>query len=155
MKVEYIQPFITSAIRVLKAELGMEATVGELAAERAANTTQEVSVLIGITGEVEGTVIFGTSKLVATEMVTHLTGERRPVFDEVSESAMGELGNVISGGAAMLFEESGIHCTISPPTVIVGRGTIISTVNMKRLLIPLILPFGQIHVAVALRSTVG
>ena len=121
MKVEWIQPFVTSAIRVLEAELGMEAQVGELAAERAANTTQEVSVLIGVTGQVEGTVIYGTSKLVATEMVMHLTGERRPVFDEVSESAMGELGNIISGGAAALFEESGIHCSISPPTVIVGR----------------------------------
>lgn len=133
----------------------MDVTLGELSAERNSNTTQEVSVLIGITGQVEGTVLYGTSKPMASEIVMLLTGERHPVFDEVVESAVAELGNVISGRAAAKFEEDGIMCKISPPTVIVGRGTIISSVDIRRLLIPLILPIGQLHVAVALRSTVG
>lgn len=155
MKVEYIQPFISAAVEVLEAELGMTPQRGELSAERNTDTTQEVSVLIGITGEVEGAVLFGTTKGVASEVVMLLTGERRPVFDEVCESAVSELGNVISGRAAAKFEEQGITCTISPPTLIVGRGSIISSVNIKRLVIPLKLPFGQLQVSVALRSAVN
>lgn len=153
MKVEYIQPFISAAIDVIKAELGMDATLGELAAEKNSSTTQEVTVLIGVTGQVEGIVLYGISKPMASEIVLLLTGERHPVFDDVVESAVAELGNVISGRALAHFEEQGVQCRISPPTVIVGRGTIISTVDIKRLLIPLNLPIGQLQVSVALRST--
>lgn len=152
MKVEYIEPFIKAAIEVIKAEFGMDVELGELSAEKASNTTQEVTVLIGITGEVEGMVLYGVNTAMASEIVLHLTGESRPVFDEIGESVIAELGNMISGRATANFEETGIMCTISPPSVIVGRGTIISSVNIKRLVIPLHLPIGTLHMAVALRS---
>lgn len=153
MKVEYVQPFIISATEVVQAELGMDVTRGDLAVEHNASTTQEITVLIGVTGEIEGIVLYGTSKKMASEIVRQLTGEERPEFDELCESAVAELGNVISGRAASLFEQQNVSCTISPPTVIVGKGTVVSSVNIQRLLVPLTLPIGMLHVSVGLRET--
>lgn len=153
MKVEHIQPFVTAAALVLREELGLEVDRGELSVAETDYTTREVTVLIGITGQLEGTVLYGTDEAMAVNIVYELTGERKVIYDETCESAIAELGNVISGRAATLFESQGIDCTISPPSVIRGRGTIISTVNITRLIIPLRTRLGDLDIAVALRES--
>lgn len=87
-------------------------------------------------------------------IVYELTGERKVFYDDTCESAIAELGNVISGRATALFEDQGIKCTISPPTVISGRGTIISAVNMRRLIVPLHTRLGDMDIAISLRERV-
>lgn len=152
MRVEHMQPFVSAAAFVLKQELNVEVERGELSLTETDYTTKEITVLIGITGELEGTVLFGTTEEMAMNIVYELTGERKVFYDETSESAIAELGNVISGRALALLEDQGIKCTISPPTVITGRGTIISSVNMRRLVVPLHTPLGSLDVAISLRQ---
>lgn len=152
MRAEHIQPFVSAAVFVLKKELNVDVDRGELMVAETDYTTREITVLIGVTGELEGTVLFGTTEEMAMNIVYELTGERKVFYDETSESAIAELGNVISGRATALFEQQGIHCTISPPTVITGRGTIISSINMRRLIIPLRTPLGRLDIAVSLRE---
>lgn len=152
MKAEHIQPFVTAAAYVLQQELKAEVERGELAVAATDYTTKEITVLIGVTGDLEGTVLFGTTEAMAMNIVYELTGERKVFYDETSESAIAEMGNVISGRATALFEQQGIRCMISPPTVITGRGTIISSVNMTRIIIPLRTPFGDIEIAASLRQ---
>lgn len=153
VKVEHIQPFVTAAAYVLKQELKVDVERGELSLVQTDYTTKEITVLIGITGDLEGTVLFGTNEAMAMNIVYELTGERKVFYDETSESAIAEMGNVISGRAATLYAEQGIRCMISPPTVITGRGTIISSVDMTRILIPLETRLGSIEIAASLRET--
>lgn len=152
MKVEFIRPFMTAAMQVLEAELGSKVKRGELSVEDERGTTQDVTVLIGITGDVEGVVLYGTSTQVANAIVSRLLGMEKEEFDPLSESAFAELGNVIAGRAAGLFEEEGIHCTISPPSVITGTKTCISSPSLRRLVIPLETDLGAIQMSVALRD---
>ncbi|MBO8142031.1 MAG: chemotaxis protein CheX [Firmicutes bacterium] len=152
MKVEHIQPFVSAAAVVLREELNLEVERGELWVAETDYTTREVTVLIAITGQLEGTVLYGTDEAMAVNIVYELTGERKVIYDDTCESAIAELGNVISGRAAVLFETQGIQCSISPPSVIRGRGTIISTVNITRLVIPLKTRLGELDIAVALRE---
>jgi len=153
MRVEHMQPFVSAAAYVLKQELNCEVERGELSLAETDYTTKDITVLIGVTGELEGTVLFGTTEEMAMNIVCELTGERKVFYDETSESAIAELGNVISGRAMALLEDQGIRCTISPPTVITGRGTIISAVNMKRLIVPLHTRLGTLDVAISLRPS--
>lgn len=155
VKVEHIQPFVSAAALVLKQELKVDIERGELSVAETDYTTRDITVFIGITGDLEGTVLFGTSEEMAMNIVYELTGERKVFYDETSESAVAELGNVISGRATALFESKGINCTISPPSVITGRGTIISAVNMTRLIIPLETPLGGLEIAVSLREKIN
>lgn len=154
MRVEHIQPFVSAAVYVLKQEFKVEVERGELSLAETDYTTKEVTVLIGVTGDLEGTVLFGTTEEMAMNIVYELTGERKVFYDDSCESAIAELGNVISGRATALFEDQGIKCTISPPTVISGRGTIISAVNMRRLIVPLHTRLGDMDIAISLRERV-
>lgn len=152
MRAEYIRPFLAAAIDVLKVDFGVDRVErGELRIETSYYTTQEVTAIIGMTGEIEGTAMFGTTKTTARRMVKAVTGTLPPVFDEMAESAFAEFGNVVSGRASILFEQQGWQCTISPPTVIIGRGAIISNGGIQRLIVPLATPLGEVQLAVALR----
>lgn len=153
VKVEHIQPIVTAAAYVLEQELKVEVERGELSVAQTDYTTNEITVLIGITGDLEGTVLFGTNEAMAMNIVYELTGERKVFYDETSESAIAEIGNVISGRAATMYAQQGINCMISPPSVITGRGTIISSVNMTRILIPLQTRLGDIEIAASLRKS--
>ena len=152
MKAEYIRPFVAAAVEVLRVDFGVDRVErGELRLETSYYTTQEVTALIGMAGEIEGTAMYGTSRSTVRRMVEAVTGTLPPVFDELAESAFAEFGNVVSGRASVLFEQQGWQCTISPPTVIIGRGVIISNAGIQRLIVPLRTPLGDIQLAVALR----
>lgn len=156
MKADYIRPFVAAAVEVLRVDFGVERVErGELRVETSYYTTQDVTAVIGLTGEIEGTAMYGTSRTTARRMVEAVTGTLPPVFDEMAESAFAEFGNVVSGRASILFEQLGWHCTISPPTVIIGRGAIVSTVGIQRLIVPLHTPLGDVQLAVAMRRQDG
>ena len=78
-------------------------------------------------------------------------GEAVPVFNELAESSIAEMGNIITGQAAAGLEEHGYVCKLTPPTIITGKGVMISTVDIQRLVIPIELPVGFIEISVALR----
>lgn len=151
MKVEFINPFIKAATEVLKAEAGLEVIKkGQLAIETSAFTSQDVTVMIGVTGKIMGIVLYGMSEKTAKNIVSHILHENIAVYDNMVESAIAEMGNVITGIASAELEKAGYPSVITPPTVISGRGVIISTIDIKRLVIPLITAAGEIVISVAL-----
>ena len=154
MKVEFINPFVTATIKVLETETGRSVPVekGQLSIEASSHTCQDVTVLIGVIGAVQGVVMYGMSERTAKNIVSALLNERIAVFNDMVESAIAEMGNVITGIASSELENAGYASTLAPPTVITGRGVIISTINIKRLQIPLVTEFGEIEVGVALRE---
>lgn len=154
MKVEFINPFVTATIKVLETETGRSVPVekGQLSIEASSHTCQDVTVLIGVIGAVQGVVMYGMSERTAKNIVSALLNERIAVFNDMVESAIAEMGNVITGIASSELEKAGYASTLAPPTVVSGRGVIISTINIKRLQIPLVTEFGEIEVGVALRE---
>lgn len=154
MKVEFVSPFVTATIKVLESEIGRQLKVekGQLSIESSSYTGQDVTVLIGVTGAVQGIVMYGMSERTAKNIISEMLGQRIVIFDEMGESAIAELGNVITGFASADLEKAGFPSTLAPPTVVSGRGVVISTVDIKRLQIPLVTEFGEIEIGIALRE---
>jgi len=73
-------------------------------------------------------------------------------LNELAQSGIGELGNVITGRASMLLAAEGFSATISVPTLIVGANVQISTLDFQRLVVPLITPYGTLEIHLALRE---
>lgn len=146
-----INPFLESAYSFLQEELSTEVTRGQLRLEESRATSGEVNVAIGVTGDAEGIVIYSMSERTAKTVASALIGEPVPVFDKLAESAIAEMGNIITGQAAIGLEECGYLCKLSPPTLISGKGVVISTLDIQRLIIPLELPLGYFEICVAIR----
>lgn len=151
MKVEFINPFITAATEVLKAEAGVDLIKkGQLKIESTAYTTEDVTVMIGVTGKIKGLVLYGMSERMAKTIVSNILQETVAVYDSLVESAIAELGNVITGRASAELEKAGYPSIITPPTVVSGRGAFISTINIRRLIIPLATTAGNLIISVPL-----
>ena len=84
-----------------------------------------VIIMIGITGEMRGQVMIVLSYTKALEIASKMMmGMPVEKLDEMSISAISELGNMIMGNAATIFSTKGILIDITPPTVCRGNLTI-------------------------------
>ena len=156
MRTEFVNPFVSAAIHVLRAELNETVRRGSLRLQGSRVTPGEVTVSVGVAGDVEGLVLYGMDSMTAHRIVGTMLG-KNPLWleDEIVESGVAEVGNMITGRASMELEEQGYFCDITPPTVLIGRDILISTVEFQRLEVPLNLSFGQIILHVALRQRTG
>jgi chemotaxis protein CheX len=80
-----------------------------------------------------------------------MMGQEFAEFDDLAQSGIAEIGNVITGRAAVLLAEAGFTSDLTPPMLLLGRGTMINTLDMQRLIIPLETEFGAIEIQVALK----
>ena len=147
-----IERFVNSGRQVLSTELGTPVGVGPLTAEKDNYLTQDVTTLVGVTGDLRGMVIFGLSLSTALALVSHMMGQEFTELDAVAESGIAELGNVVVGSSVTSLAELGYRCGITPPAVILGKDTVISTPNMHRLVFPLLTPNGVIQMQLGLRE---
>lgn len=152
MDAKLINPFVSAAIQVLQGELSEKVERGALRLESSPLTGDEVTVLVGLAGDVKGVVMLSMSTKTVLTMASRMAGEELTVMDELSKSAIAELTNVVSGRATAELEKLGFGCNISAPTVITGVGTEISTANVHRLVVPLHTPLGDLTLHVAVRT---
>jgi len=153
MKAEFINPFVQAGMQVLESVTGSVPEPGQLAVRSAAFTTQQVSIVIGVIGAVEGQAVYGLSLVTATKIAAAMSSLTLMTFDELASSAVAELGNMISGRATTLLSEAGYECQITPPALVRGTNVEIATAT-PALVVPLYTDFGKIEINVALRLAV-
>jgi chemotaxis protein CheX len=151
MRAEIINPFLQAASEVLESELGSTPKRGAIGLQRSAYTSDEVTAVVAVTGEVAGMVMFAMAESTARAMVSKMMGQDFPELDALAQSGIAEIGNVITGRAAMLLSEAGFPSDLAPPMLLIGRETMISTLDVQRLVIPMETEFGNIEVQVALK----
>ena len=100
-------------------------------------TADRVIILVGLAGEIKGQVFFSMEENVACTIASAMMmGMPVSELDEMSKSAISELGNMIVGNAATLFSSKGISIDITTPTVMVGTNISISTNTTQTVCVP-------------------
>ena len=153
MNVKFLNPFVDAAAEVLNAEAKVNISKGTLTLQKSALTTDEVTVLINLIGQVQGVVLFGLSQNMGMGLVSKMMEQTFNNFDDLAKSGVAEVGNVISGRATVLLSEAGYQSTISPPTMITGKGVQISTLDFPRIVVPLSCELGEMVIHLALRES--
>jgi len=153
VKVEFVNPFIQAASEVLESELGGEVQRGNLRLQKSAFTTNEITALVGVTGKVSGMVLYSMSQETALGLVSRMMGQQFEEFDALAQSGIGEVGNVITGRAGVLLSEAGYPSNITPPALVVGKGTMVTTLDLNRLVFPLETEVGALEVQVVLKAS--
>ena len=119
MRVEYINPFITSLNTTFRTMLNCETRRGQICLRTAECARHEVSGVIGLSGRAVGTVVLSLSKEVALKAAsTMLMTEATTIDDDVLD-AVGELTNMVAGAAKSALEQ--YEMMVSLPNVITGR----------------------------------
>lgn len=121
MDASYITPYIDSTKNVFMTMMGLSVTIGKpQIRDSIPNEAFDVSGIIGMSGDVIGTVMLSFPMESAKNIVTTFTGSEIDVNSEDFGDAIGELVNMISGGAKAKFE--GKNVSISCPSIVVGEG---------------------------------
>lgn len=152
MKAEIYNCFILAAGEVLKTELDVDVDRGQLSLQRNSYVTNDITVLISLVGDVSGIVFHSLEFATAKNILSVMLGQEVEHFDELAQSGIAELGNVIAGAASTKIGELGLYVNISVPTLIVGKGTTISTLDIDRLIVPLQTSAGVLRLDLAIRE---
>jgi chemotaxis protein CheX len=80
----------------------------------------KVNIVIGITGDLSGQILYRFPKETTLEMVRIMSGMEIGEIDDFVTSALGEIANIISGNAMTGLFEQKVVCDILPPRVVVG-----------------------------------
>ena len=153
MKAEYINPFLVAVAGVLQ-ELIPDLEIERLPLQKLSTPmlTKGCASLIGVTGEVEGRVVFEMEINVAVKLASGMIGEELTEFDTMVSSSINEIANMICGRAISILNDSGKKLDISAPTIFVGQEMTLydSSIVGEALVIPLKSNFGELFINVAL-----
>jgi len=153
MKTEYVNPFISAATSVIEMVISEPPQRGSMTARPQVFTSQQINVVYGVTGPVQGQVIFGMSVQTATNIASRMVGNPIFSFDALAASAIAELGNMISGNAMTSLSNAGFDSDITPPTIIRGSNVKISTMDIPALVIGFTLgSLGEFELTVSVRE---
>jgi chemotaxis protein CheX len=150
MRSQHVNAFVTASFKVLESVFGTPPQRGELQALPAVFTSEQCNVTIGVTGDIQGMVIYGMSLVTADRIASTMIGAPIKTFDQLAASAIAELCNMISGNALMALSEQGAICDITPPALIRGTNTKLSTLSIPAIVVPMEMPIGTVHLTVSL-----
>ncbi|NBG87904.1 chemotaxis protein CheX [Isachenkonia alkalipeptolytica] len=121
MKAEYLNPFIEATNRVFQTMLNLEPEKKELKMEEDLITSNDANVVLGVTGDLQGTVIFGFPEEMTLKMVKEMSGMEMAEINSFVSSALGEVANIISGNAMTILHDENLSCDIVPPRIFIGE----------------------------------
>ncbi|WP_124066312.1 chemotaxis protein CheX [Clostridium sp. E02] len=138
MDVKYINPFIEAFYTVMP-QLGFQKVEKQSVSLKDQNLSYTGVILtVGIVGEIKGNVVYflghEEAKKVASVMMMGMPVEE---FDEMSQSAVSELANMLTANAATYFEKIGLSVDISTPTLLYGNNVSVKMSSHQVLCIPL------------------
>ncbi|MFA9464509.1 MAG: chemotaxis protein CheX [Velocimicrobium sp.] len=136
MKVEHINPFLIASTQVLNQMCSVEIKIGKPYIKSTKYTHNSFIIIIGVTGEMRGQVMIVLENTVACDIASKMCMMPITQLDELSMSALSELGNMIMGNTATIFSTKGIGIDITPPTICSGDVEF-TTTFAKNMCIPL------------------
>jgi len=152
MSVQVVNRYAQSALNVISKETGMPVSRGSDIVEGNPYTTEDVTAVIGVSGMLRGSIYLSMSEPTAIKLISSIIGQDVDELDDLGQSGIAEMANVIAGAAGINLAEEGIATTINPPLVLVGRGARLSTVEIQRLVVVLTTSHGDVRLHVALRE---
>ncbi|HPO49580.1 MAG TPA: chemotaxis protein CheX [Spirochaetota bacterium] len=152
MRVEYINPFVESAIQILKETVSEDVTRGQLSLKSAISPMLGVVVIVGLAGQVSGRVIFDMDRDTALKVASKMNDEKLTEFDELTTATLTELANMITGKAVTKLQELGFQFDLTPPALLTGQNLQISDNKVEALVVPLEVPQGKIEINVGIKE---
>jgi len=148
MKAEVINPFLESARIVIEQVIQVSPSTGDLGIKEIELIDDHIWIQVGMTGQLSGNIIFGIAEAVALRMVSVMMGGYEVTeMNEMGQSAISELGNMISGNASTILSNQGVTVDITPPKLIKSES--MTMMPRKALSIPLVMDgIGELDIQV-------
>jgi len=131
MDVKYINPFIKATIHVLNTAGRTEVSAGKPYLKKDKFARGDVSAIIGLTGDVGGTISVSFTEKCILSIVTAMFCEEVTTLNQEIGDAVGEISNMISGQARQVLEGMNLNLQAAIPSVIMGKGHEITHITQQ------------------------
>lgn len=125
MDQQCIKAFVTSIRNVFQTMMQLEVRVGAPTLKDTAQAPNDVSGIMGMSGDIVGTVVISFPEATASRVASILAGTDMPASHPDFPDAIGEIVNMVTGGAKALF--GGRKASISCPSVVRGAGHVVAS----------------------------
>jgi len=145
MNVEYVNPFLSSLVNVLSTMANTTIVPGQPRIKKDEVARGDVSGLIGMIGP---QTTFEES--LALEIMFRMLGEKPKSINEEVTDMVGEITNMVTGGAKRILGEKGYEFSMATPVVVSGKAhTITHKCDGPKILMPFDSDFGKVHIEVS------
>ncbi len=149
MRYTYIRPFTEAAQVVLEEVLAGRIAAGDIELSATTVASRGVTTIVGITGEVDGRVLFDMAPDNAVRIAGAMNGNAISELNRLGQDTLAELAGMIVGRAVTMLNDAGHRLQVSPPTLLIGDNLTISNFQLETLVVPLETPYGEVVVNVA------
>lgn len=150
MNVEFINPFLSALLNVTTTMASLKLTPGKPQLKTDHYAKGDVSGLMGMVGpQTRGSMSITFEKGLILEIMQKMLGENPGTINEEVSDLVGELTNMVTGGAKKLLSEKGYEFDMATPAVVSGPGhTISHKANGKKIIVPFASPYGTAYIEI-------
>ena len=154
MKASWVNPFISNAIGVIEHLAKIQFKKTDIVIKEDATPSNEISVIIGITGFIEGQVVYSLKEHTAERIAQAVKpNEQVKVDADFIESSIAEISNIITGRATIELSGKDKILYITPPSIIMGKDYSIKFLKSKTISVSLGSRFGTLEVNIAIKES--
>ena len=152
MRMELIQPFINAADAVLSETLACPVTISDISMNEEAYQRRANAVLIEISGDIEGRVIFDVEDDAAMKVACTITGSSELDHDpQIIRETIAELANLVIGNAVTTLNYQGFRFKVHPPVEHPAQQGFRGSEDTEALVMDFGSPSGSVCLNVAMR----
>ncbi|REL25309.1 chemotaxis protein CheX [Thalassotalea euphylliae] len=143
MNVEFINPFLSSMLNVMSTMAMMELTPEKPKLKQGEVAKGDVSGLIGmVSDQAKGSLSITFEASLAIATMKNMVGEGPDEVNEEITDLVGEITNMVTGGAKRMLSEKGFEFDMATPMVVSGKD---HTINHKAEGPVVIIPLSSEH----------
>lgn len=143
MNVEFINPFLSSLMNVLETMAMTKLEPGKPSMKKEEISRGDVSGIIGMASpQTKGSLSVTFEESLALSIMEKMLGERPETINEEVTDMVGEITNMVTGGAKNMLGDKGYDFNMATPTIVSGKN---HTINHQCESSTLIIPFTSEH----------
>ena len=130
MNIEFINPFVSAAVNVLRTMAATDLKVGKISKRDDTVTLGEVTGIIGMASqEISGNMVLSFERKTILGIVHRMLMEEFTEINHEVVDAVGELTNMICGGAKGELNKKGYLFDMASPVMVVGKNVEITQMS--------------------------
>ena len=150
MKAEFVNPFLSSLLEVMGTMAQTQLKPGKPQLKTNDKAYGDVSGLIGMVGpQTRGSFSITFEKSLALKIYQRMLGSETTEIDDDITDMVGEITNMVTGGAKRLLGEKGYDFDMATPAVVSGPNhTVSHKVKGAKITLPFTCPDGKAYIEI-------
>lgn len=154
MKADDVNVFVEAATAVFKQELGVELKRQSMMRKELPIPGRPICIVLGITGALRGQVVYALDEQFALDISRTLLPNKLPSEQKkLMKSAVGEIGNIVTGQATIKLAGKERRLDLTPPTVVTGQELELDFLSIPTISLQMLSKMGALEINIALQET--